>query len=95
MLGSRGIDDQRWLFWSKSLKIGQLQMSVKSREPIMHSGFFRSKHSLTIAEHIKLHLEWFPMAAILSKKSQVIMTTWSHGMLVPEGSKPKKIFIPK
>jgi hypothetical protein len=26
-------------------------MSVESREPIMHSGFFRLKHSLTIAEH--------------------------------------------
>ena len=33
------------------------------------------------------------MAAILSKKSQVIMTTWSHGMLVPEGSQPKKKFL--
>jgi hypothetical protein len=34
----------------KIVKIGQLQMSVESREPIMHSGFFRLKHSFTIVE---------------------------------------------
>jgi hypothetical protein len=28
----------------------------------------------------------------LSKNSQVIMTTWSQGMLGPEGSKPKEFF---
>jgi hypothetical protein len=30
------------------------------------------------------------MAAILSKKSQVIMAKWSQSMLVPEGCKPLK-----
>ena len=40
-------------------KIGQLQMGVESREPILHSGFFRLKHSLTIAERKKLHMENF------------------------------------
>jgi hypothetical protein len=34
-------------------------MIVESREPILHSGFFRLKHSLTIAEHKKLHIEGF------------------------------------
>jgi hypothetical protein len=43
----------------KIIKIGQLQMSVESREPIMHSGFFHLKHSLTIAEQKKLHKEGF------------------------------------
>jgi hypothetical protein len=41
----------------KIAKIGQLQMSVESRESIMHLGFFHSKHSLTIAEQKKLHTE--------------------------------------
>jgi hypothetical protein len=34
-------------------------MSVESREPIMHSGFFGLKHSITIAEQKKLHMESF------------------------------------
>jgi hypothetical protein len=37
----------------------------------------------------------FPMAAIPTKNSQVTIAKWSQGMLVPEGSKPKKIFFPK
>ena len=72
----------------KIAKLGQLQMSVESREPIMHSGFFRLKHSPTIAEQKKTPYRRFPMAAILSKNSQVIMATWSQDMLGPEGSKP-------
>jgi hypothetical protein len=32
----------------KIVKIGQVQMGVESREPIMHSGFFRLKRSFTI-----------------------------------------------
>jgi hypothetical protein len=44
-------------------------------EPIMHSGFFRLKHSYTIAEQKKTPYRRFPMAAILLKKSQVIMAT--------------------
>jgi hypothetical protein len=43
-------------------------MGVESQEPIMHSGFFRLKHSATIAEQ-KNHTEgllWQPS----SKKSQ-------------------------
>ena len=43
----------------KIIKIGQLQMSVESREPTNDSGFFRLKHSLTIAKHKKLHIEGF------------------------------------
>ena len=43
----------------KIVKIGQLQMPVESREPIMHSGFFRLKHSYIIAEQKKLHMEGF------------------------------------
>jgi hypothetical protein len=61
----------------------------------MHSGFFRLKHSPTIAKHKKTPYEKFLPGTILSKNSQVTMTTWSHGMLVPEGSKPKKNFYPK
>jgi hypothetical protein len=34
----------------KIVKIGQLQMVVESREPIMHSGFFCLKHTYIIAE---------------------------------------------
>ncbi len=34
----------------KIVKIGQLQMPVESREPIMLSGFFRLKHTFIIAE---------------------------------------------
>ena len=43
----------------KIVKIGQLQMPVESREPIMHSGFFRLKHTYIIAEQKKLHMEGF------------------------------------
>ena len=43
----------------KIVKIGQLQMPVESREPIMHSGFFRLKHTSIIAEQKKLHTEGF------------------------------------
>ena len=53
----------------KIVKIGQLQMGVESREPIMHSGFFRLKHSDTIAEQKKLHLEDFLWQPSSKKKS--------------------------
>ncbi len=38
---------------------GQLQMPVESREPIMHSGFFRLKRSFIIVEQKKLHIECY------------------------------------
>ncbi len=41
----------------KIVKIGQIQMPVESREPIMHSGFFRLKHTYIIAEQKKFHME--------------------------------------
>jgi hypothetical protein len=40
-------------------KIGQLQMTVESREPINDSGFFGLKHTYIIAEQKKLHMEDF------------------------------------
>ncbi len=40
------------------VKVGQLQMPVETREPIMHSGFFRLKRSFIMAEK-KLHMEGF------------------------------------
>ena len=43
----------------KIVKIGQLQMPVESQQPIMHSGFFRLKHTYIIAEQNKLHMEDF------------------------------------
>jgi hypothetical protein len=43
----------------KIVKIGELQMAAESREPIMHSGFFRLKRSFIIAEQKKLHIEGF------------------------------------
>jgi hypothetical protein len=43
----------------KIVKIGQLQAGVESRESIMHSDFFRLKHSVTIAEQEKFHIEGF------------------------------------
>jgi hypothetical protein len=43
----------------KIAKIGQLQMPVESQQPIMHSGFFRLKHTYIIAEQKKLHMEDF------------------------------------
>ncbi len=42
-----------------SVKIGQLQMPVESQQPIMHSCFFRLKHTYIIAEQKKLHMEDF------------------------------------
>jgi hypothetical protein len=38
------------------VEIYQLQMGIVSREPMMHSGFFRLKNSPTIAEQKKLHM---------------------------------------
>ncbi len=43
----------------KIVKITQLQMAVESGEPIMHSGFFRLKHTYIIDEQKKLHMEGF------------------------------------
>ena len=45
--------------FAKIVKIGQLQMPVESREPIMHSGFFRLKHRYIIAEQKKVPMEGF------------------------------------
>ena len=44
---------------AKIVKIGQLQMSVESREPIMHSGFFRLKHTYIIGKQKKLYIKGF------------------------------------
>ena len=43
----------------KIVKIGKLQMSAESREPIMHSGFFRLKHTYIIGKQKKLYMEGF------------------------------------
>ena len=73
MLGSSGIIDQKWGFWvndstqtmglkwgfGDGVKIGQLEMSVVSREPIMHSGFFRLKHTFIIGKQKKLYIKGF------------------------------------
>jgi hypothetical protein len=61
----------------KIVKIGKLQMSVESREPIMHSGFFRLKYSLTIAEQKKLHKDGFLWRPSFKKK-----ITSDHGDMV-------------
>jgi hypothetical protein len=50
---------EKKIILDKIVKIGQLQMGVETREPIMISGFFRLKHSVTIAEQKKLHMESF------------------------------------
>ena len=50
--------------------------------------FFCLKYSVTIVEQKKTPYGRFPMAAILSKNSQVTMAKWSQEMLVPEGYKP-------
>ena len=47
------------VIFAKIVKIGQLQMPVESREPIMHSGFFRLKHTYIIAEQKKVPMEGF------------------------------------
>ncbi len=51
----------------KNVKIGQLQMHVESREPIMHSGFFRLKHTYIIAEQKNFHMEDFCRGLSLQK----------------------------
>jgi hypothetical protein len=58
----------------KIVKIGQLQMGVVSREPIMPSVFFRLKHS--IAEQKKLHIDGF----LLQPSSQKFPS--DHGDMV-------------
>ncbi len=42
--------------FTKIVKKGQLQMAIESREPILHSGFFRLKHLYTLGEQKKLHM---------------------------------------
>jgi hypothetical protein len=44
---------------AKIVKIGLLQMSVVSRESIMHSGFFRLKQTYIMGKQEKLHIEGF------------------------------------
>jgi hypothetical protein len=58
----------------KIFKIGQLRIG----EPVMHSGFFRLKHSYTIAEQEKLHIEGFLWQPSSKKKSQMTI----HGDIV-------------
>ena len=43
----------------------QLHMGVESLEPTIHSVFFALKHSVTMAEQNKIHMESFYMGAIL------------------------------
>jgi hypothetical protein len=62
----------------KIVKIGQLQMAVESREPIMHSGFFRLKHTYIIDEQKKTSYGRFLPGAILSINSQVTIAKWSQ-----------------
>ncbi len=38
------------VIFAEIVKKDQLQMAVESRKPIMHSGFFRLKHTYIIAE---------------------------------------------
>jgi len=47
------------VIFAKIVKIGQLQMPVESQQPIMHSGFFRLKHTYIIAEQKKVPMEGF------------------------------------
>jgi hypothetical protein len=45
-------------------------MPGESREPIMHTGFFRLKRSFIIVEQIKLHIEcylWQPPSQKIPK----------------------------
>jgi hypothetical protein len=71
----------------KIVKIGQLQMPVESREPIMHSDFFRLKHTYIIAEQKISSYGRFLLGAILSKNSQVTMAKWSQSFLSSDGFK--------
>jgi hypothetical protein len=43
----------------KIVKNGELQMAVESREPKMHSSFFRLKQTYINAEQKKVHMEGF------------------------------------
>jgi hypothetical protein len=65
----------------KTVKLGQLQMGLESRNQQIIPFFFHLKNSDTIAEQKKTYGR-FPPGAI------VTMTTWLQGMLVPKGSKP-------
>ena len=61
---------------AKIAKIGQLQMGVETREPIMHSGFFRLKHSFTIAEQKnsiwKVSAGGYPLKKFPSDHSEMV-----------------------
>jgi hypothetical protein len=60
----------------KIVKIGQLQMDVESRGPIMHSGFFRLKHSVNTLN--KKNFIWkvsaggYPLKKILSDHDDIV-----------------------
>jgi hypothetical protein len=43
----------------KIVEISQFQMGVKTREPIMHSGFFHLKHTYIIGKQKKIYMESF------------------------------------
>jgi hypothetical protein len=71
----------------KIVKIGQLQMPVESQQPIMHSDFFRLKHTYFIAEQ-KNFIWKISAGAIPTKNSQVTIAKCSQSLLSPDGFKP-------
>ncbi len=62
------------MIFVKIVKIGQLQMGVESREPMIHSGFFRLKRTFIISKQ-KKNTIWkvYARGTILSINSQVSM----------------------
>jgi hypothetical protein len=73
------------------VKIGQLQMPVESREPIINSGFFHLKRSFIKLNKKKLHMEGFCRGL----SSQKCLS--DHGKIVTKYAvagrvQPKKIF---
>jgi hypothetical protein len=55
--------------------------------------FFCLKRLFTIDKQEKLYMKGFCRGQSSQKNSQEIMSTWSQGMLVPEGSQTIKIFL--
>ena len=79
----------------KKVKIGQLQMGVESREPTMHSGFFRLKSSFTIDKQEKLHMKGFCRGPSFQK---ILKWSWRHGHKIwcsRKGPNHKFFFISK
>ncbi len=69
----------------KIIKLGQLQIPVESREPIMHS--------VAIAEQKKLHIEGFLCQQSSQKIPKVTMAIWSQILLGPDEFKYKKFLL--